>query len=113
MGEVREALLSEVGLFSRFFSTGPAQALATDARRSTAGEPETSTRTVAGVEVRCMAIPQRSQVAATYCLTDEGVFGWVDTPAVRYELTTYEPGPPGEPTGVPYPIVADGSFLPG
>lgn len=110
---VREALLGEVGVFSRFFATGPAQALATDARRATAGEPETSTRTAAGVALRCMAIPQNGRVAATYCLTPEGVFGWVDTPAARYELTSYEPGPPGESTGVPYPIVADGSFLPG
>lgn len=113
VGEVREALLGELGVFSRFFATGPARSLATDARRATAGEPETSTRTAAGVSLRCMAIPQDGQVSSTYCLTAEGVFGWVDTPAARYELTSYEPGPPGGSTGVPYPIVADGSFLPG
>lgn len=113
VGGVREALLAEVGVFSRFFATGPAQGLATDARRATAGEPETSTRTAAGVALRCMAIPQNGQVSSTYCLTPDGVFGYVDSPVARYELTSYEPGPPGEPTGVPYPIVADGSFLPG
>src|SRR5439155_10288048 len=34
-----EARLSTVGVFSNFFSTGPARALAADARRSTAGAP--------------------------------------------------------------------------
>jgi hypothetical protein len=41
----------------------------------------------------------------TYCLTPDGVFGWVDTPSVHVELTAYRPGPPREPTGVPYAIV--------
>jgi hypothetical protein len=48
---------------------------------------------------------------STYCLTPYGVFGWVDTPAAHVELTAYRPGPPGEPTGVPYRLTSDGSFL--
>lgn len=108
---VRQQLLQPVGVFTRFFATAPAQALATDARRETAGEPRFTERTVAGVALRCAAVPQQGVVISSYCLTPEGVFGWVDTPAVRYELTAYEPGPPGESTNVPYPLTADDSFL--
>lgn len=111
VGEVREALLTEIGVFSRFFATAPAQAVATDARRESAGAPVSYEQETAGLTLQCLSIPQSGRVTASYCLTDEGVFGYVDTPAVRYELVRYEPGPPGEPTGVPYPIVADGSFL--
>jgi hypothetical protein len=113
VGDVREPLLAPTGVFSRFFSAGPAQALATDARRTVAGEPQLSQRTVAGVALRCAGVPLNGAIASTYCLTPEGVFGYVDTPSVHYELTEYRAGPPGEPTGVPYPVVDDGSFLAG
>ena len=111
VGRVREELLTPVGVFSRFFADAPARALATDARRSSAGEPVFSERSAAGVDLRCAAVPQLGETTSTFCLTPEGVFGFVDTPSARYELTHYEPGPPGEPTGVPYPLVADDSFL--
>jgi hypothetical protein len=111
VGELREALLTPTGVFSRFFSTGPAQALRTDARRVGADDAVASTRTVLDVELRCLAVPIRGATPATYCLTPEGVFGWVDTPAVRFELIAYRPGPTGGTVDVPYPISADGGFL--
>ena len=104
VGQVLEELLAPVGVFSRFFATAPARSLATDARRGVAGELVTSERTVAGVPLRCAGIPLSGSVSSTYCLTPEGVFGWVDTPAVHYELTAYAAGPPGEPVDVPYEI---------
>ncbi|MCU1375390.1 MAG: hypothetical protein JWO68_2676 [Actinomycetia bacterium] len=105
VGQVREQLLAPTGVFSRFFASGTAQALATDARRVAAGDPVLSARTVAGVALRCAGIPLGTSTVSTYCLTAEGVFGWVDTPSVHVELTAYRPGPPGESTGVPYAIV--------
>jgi len=111
VGELREALLTPTGVFSRFFSTGPAQALRTDARRAGAGAPVATTKQVAGLELRCLAVPIGGATPATYCLTSDGVFGWVDTPSVRYELIAYRPGPTGGTAGVPYPITADGGFL--
>lgn len=111
VGELREALLTPTGVFSRFFSTGPAQALRTDARRAGAGAPVATTATAAGLELRCLAIPIRGATPATYCLTADGVFGSVDTPSVRYELIAYRPGPTGGSADVPYPISADGGFL--
>lgn len=111
VGELREALLTPTGVFSRFFSTGPAQALRTDARRAGAGAPVGTTRTVLDQELRCLAIPIRDATPATYCLTQDGVFGWVDTPSVRYELIAYRPGPTGGSADVPYPISANGGFL--
>jgi hypothetical protein len=86
---VDETRLAALGISSRFFATAPARALATDARREGAGEPVTSMRTVAGVDLRCIAVPIDGATPSTYCLTSDGVFGSVDTPAVRYELTSY------------------------
>lgn len=111
VGDVREQLLSTSGVFSGFVATGAAQALATDARRAAAGDPVFSERTVAGVALRCAGIPLGDTVVPTYCLTPDGVFGYVDAPSVHYELTEYRAGSPGEPTGVPYRITGDGSFL--
>jgi hypothetical protein len=108
---VRDQLLAPTGVFSRFFATAPARALATDGRRVTAGAPQLSMQTVAGVALHCAAVPISGSVASTYCLTAEGVFGFVDTPAVHYELTSYAPGPPGETAGVPFPVSADDRFL--
>ena len=111
VGEVREQLLSPTGVFSNFFADGPARQLATDARRVQAGDPRFSDRLVAsGLRLRCATVPLRDQLVSTYCLTAEGVFGSVDTPAVYYGLTTYRAGPPGEAAGVPYPIVSDRRF---
>jgi hypothetical protein len=113
VGEVREQLLAPTGVFSTFFSNGPTRQLATDARRTVSGDPVFTDRTVAGITLHCAAVPLRGEVVSTYCLTPEGVFGYVDTPSVHYELTEYRPGPPGEPAGVPYAISSDDAFLPG
>lgn len=111
VGELREALLAPAGVFSRFFSSSPAQALATDARREGAAGAITSSRTVAGLELHCLAVPIGGATPATYCLTADGVFGWADTPSLRYELVSYRPGPTGEDAGVPYELTADDDFL--
>jgi hypothetical protein len=87
-----DAELASYGLSNRFFADGPARAVATDARRSNAGEPMVSERTVAGVLLRCVGIPINGVVATTACFTAEGIVGWFDSAAARYELTSYRPG---------------------
>jgi hypothetical protein len=112
VGEVREDQLGQYGIFSRFWSTGPADALRTVVRREDDGEPVTSTRTAAGVPLDCIAVPVGASLPATSCITPEGVFGFVDNPAVRYELTSYRTGAPvGGVLRVPYPLTDDDSFL--
>lgn len=101
---IQEQLLEPIGVFSRFFADAPARALEADTRRSGAGPVEFSTRSVAGTDLRCASVPIEGVVATTYCLTEAGVFGLVENTAVRYELTSYEPGDPGEDAGPPYPI---------
>jgi hypothetical protein len=86
---VRDEVLAPLGVFSRFFATAPARSLETDARRAGAGAAVGSTRTSAGVALRCLAVPIDGATPSTYCLTPQGVFGFVDTPFVRYELTSY------------------------
>ena len=88
-----EARLSAVGVFSNFFSTGPTRELETAARRAMAGAPTFTDRVAAGVTLRCAGIPSAGVVADTACLTPEGVYGFVDNVSVRYELTSYRPGP--------------------
>ena len=88
-----ETKLSAFGVFSSFFSTGPARQLEVDAHRPTAGAPVFTDRTVAGVPLHCAGVPQAGVVGTTVCLTPQGVVGWVDTAAVHYELTTYVLGP--------------------
>jgi len=59
-----------------------------------------------------MAVPVGSSLPATSCITPEGVFGFVDNPSVRYELTSYRVGPP--PAGAlepPFPVTDDDAFL--
>jgi hypothetical protein len=112
VGEVREDQLAAFGIFSTFWSTGPLEALRTAARREDAGAPVASTRRAAGVALECVAVPVGTALPATSCVTPEGVFGFVDNPAVRYELTSYRVGPP--PPGaldVPFPITDDDGFL--
>jgi hypothetical protein len=101
---IQEQLLEPIGVFSRFFADSPARALEADARRLGAGRLLLSGRTVAGVALRCAAVPIQGVPAATYCLTPDGVFGFVENTAVRYELTSYEPGDPGEDADPPYPV---------
>jgi hypothetical protein len=112
VGEVREDQLGEYGIFSRFWSTGPADALRTAVRRDDDGPPVTSTRSAAGVPLDCIAVPVGSSLPATSCTTAEGVFGFVDNPAVRYELTSYRVGsPPAGLMDVPFPLTDDDGFL--
>jgi hypothetical protein len=114
IGEVREDQLGQFGVFSRFWSTGPADALRTVVRRDDDGPPVPSTRTAAGVSLECIAVPVGSSLPATSCITAEGVFGFVDNPAVRYELTNYQVGPPAAGAlDVPYGLTDDDSFLGG
>ena len=112
--EVREDQLAAFGIFSTFWSTGPLDALRVAAGRADAGTPVTSTRTAAGVTLECVAVPVGSALPATSCITPEGVFGFVDNPSVRYELTSYRVGSaaPGA-LDVPFPVTEDDSFLSG
>jgi hypothetical protein len=112
VGEVREDQLARYGIFSSFWSTGPAEALRTVVRRDDDGAPVRSTRSAAGVPLECIAVPVGSSLPATACTTPEGVFGFVDNPSVRYELTSYRVGPPvGGVLEVPYPPTDDDSFF--
>jgi hypothetical protein len=114
VGEVREDQLGQYGVFSRFWSSGPADALRTVVRRDDDGPPVTSTRSAAGVALRCIAVPVAESLPATSCTTPEGVFGFVDNPSVRYELTGYRVGaPPAGALDVPYPFTDDDGFLRG
>lgn len=86
-----EAALAGLGIFSRFFATGPADVLEADARRAGAGPLAESERTVLGMALPCAGVPLGGAPASTYCVTPEGIVGWADTPSVAYELTAYEP----------------------
>lgn len=85
-----EAALSAVGVFSGFMTTGPAKAIEAAARRADAGPARFSSREAAGVRLDCIEIPVQGTAASTACLTPDGIFGFVDNPAVRYELTKYQ-----------------------
>jgi hypothetical protein len=85
-----EAKLSALGVFSNFYADGPKRALLADSRRAGAGAPVFSEQTLAGVDLQCVAVPQSGVVTQTACLTDEGVFAYVDSVSVRIELTSYE-----------------------
>lgn len=90
--EPDEAALGGVGVFSRFFATGPADVLEADARRPTAGPLLESERPVLGTVLPCAGVTLGADPASTFCVTPEGIVGWADTPTVAYELTAYEPG---------------------
>ena len=112
LGEVREDQLAPYGIFSTFWSTGPADALRTVVRRDDDGAPVRSARSAAGVPLECIAVPVGSSLPATACTTPEGVFGFVDNPSVRYELTSYLVGPPdADVLEPPYPLTDDDGFL--
>jgi len=87
-----EARLSAVGVFSNFFSDGPARELETAARRAMANAPTFTDRVAAGITMRCAGVPSAGVIADTACLTPDGVFGFVDNVSVRYELTSYRAG---------------------
>ena len=83
-----EAALSRYGIFSGFLAANPRAAIEATARRVDAGEATFSERD----ELDCIAIPVQGAVASMWCLTAEGIFGFVDIPSVRYELTAYDAG---------------------
>src|SRR5215216_407940 len=68
VGEVREDQLGQYGIFSRFWSSGPADALRTVVRRDDDGTPVTSTRTAAGVALECIAVPVGRSLPSTSCI---------------------------------------------
>lgn len=93
-GRVEEEQLAPFGVFTGFATTGPVEAVRSLARRDDASAPQFSERVVDGVTLECVVVPVQQAPTATWCITPEGVFGYVDNPSVRYELTRYEPGPP-------------------
>ena len=104
VGSVEEQRLTAFGISSRFWSAGPIDAITGATRRSGGAAPVHSTRTAAGVTLDCLAVPVEQAVTATQCITPEGVFGFVENPSVRYELTSYTLGPPDAPVEPPFPI---------
>lgn len=103
-GQVRQEQLAPLGLFTGFATSGPRQAIEGLAARVDDQPPIFSVRTVAGVELDCVSIPVQQSVTNTSCLTPDGVFGYVDNPALRFELTSYAPTAPDEPLEPPFPI---------
>jgi len=85
-----DAALSAYGIFSTFWAEGPAAQIAATARRSDAGDPIFEERTVLGMTLDCVEVPVLGATASQWCLTPDGIFGWVSTPSVQYELTAYE-----------------------
>ena len=109
IAELREQQLSPFGVFSAFYSTGPIRAVETMARVDGATFDQSS-RTMAGVELDCLAVLVGGAQSGEWCVTPDGVFGYVDTADVRVELREYEPAaePDFEPPGV---VVDDDGFL--
>ena len=107
--ELREQQLTPFGVFSAFFSTGPIQAVETMVRVDGATF-ERSSRTAAGLELDCLAVLVGGAQSGEWCVTGDGVFGYVDTADVRVELLELDPAakpsfdPPGE-------VVDDAGFL--
>jgi hypothetical protein len=82
-----EPSLAQYGIFSGFLAANPKAAIEATARRADAGDAVRSTREAAGLRLDCIAIPVQGVAASTTCITDDGLVGYVDNPAVRYELT--------------------------
>lgn len=87
-----ETELSALGIFSTFFADGPAATIEATARRADADDPVFTARTVLNLNLRCVEVPVLGASASEWCLTPEGIFGYVDTPSVQYELKEYRPG---------------------
>ena len=77
-----DARLSSFGIFSGFLAANPKAAIEAAARRADAGDALFTTRG----EMDCIAVPVGGTSTSTWCLLDVGVFGYVDTPSVRYEV---------------------------
>lgn len=111
VGQVREEPLAALGVVSRFATTGSADALATMAARPDAVATP-SNRTAAGLDLRCLDVAVGGTPAGRWCLTAEGVFGFVDTVVARYELRGYATTADVADTA-PGELVADDAFLGG
>lgn len=108
---LREDRLAAYGLFSGFATTGPVQAMTTLGQRTEVEEPTFGEREAAGIELRCVSVPVEDEVASTWCLTAEGVIGYIDTPALRAELTAHEPGGPEGGVAPPFEVGDDTSIF--
>jgi hypothetical protein len=74
--------LAAYGIFAGFLAENPAAAIEAAARREDADAAVFTERN--GMD--CIAIPVAATATSTWCLTDDGVFGYVDSPSVRYEV---------------------------
>jgi hypothetical protein len=77
-----DTTLGGYGIFSGFLAANPAAAIEANARRADADPAVFSERD--GMD--CIAIPVAGSATSTWCLTGDGIFGYVDSPSVRYEL---------------------------
>ena len=84
-----QAALSAYGIFAGFLGSNPAAAVAAAAKRTDAGDAAHTKRTVAGVALDCIAVPVQDVATSELCLTADGIAGYVDNPAARYQLTSY------------------------
>lgn len=84
-----EASLVPFGIFAGFLSANPKAAIQAAAQRADAGAARFSERH----DLECIEIPVQDVVASTWCLHPIGVFGYVDTPSVRYEMQELRAGP--------------------
>jgi hypothetical protein len=85
-----DVALSVYGLFAGFLADNPKAAIAATASRADADVARFSNHAAASITLDCIEIPVQRAVTATWCLTPEGLFGFVDNPSVRYELTAYD-----------------------
>jgi hypothetical protein len=82
-----DAALSSFGIFSGFLAKNPSAAIEAAARRADAEDAVFTTRTAAGVQLRCIAVPVQGAQSSEACITPDGIFGFVDNTAALYELT--------------------------
>jgi hypothetical protein len=75
-----EPALAQYGIFSGFMAANPKAAIEATARRADAGDAE--------IADGCISIPVQGAVTSTWCVDGDGFISKVDTPSVRYELTT-------------------------
>lgn len=77
-----EPALAAFGIFSGFLAANPAAAIEATAQRADADDAVFSERG----DLDCIAIPIQGTATSTWCLTADGLFGYVDNPSVRYEI---------------------------
>lgn len=87
-----QAALAAYGIFGGFLGANPAAAVQAAASRSDADDAKHTKRTVAGVSLDCIAVPVQDVTTSELCITPDGIAGYVDNPAARYELTSYARG---------------------